>query len=200
MEQRHLNLILNNRQHLLVKEIRITKIIENLQRFQPHSLLLRVLPTLWNFSILRLTRQAQSMRLHRTIREELQSWPMHLLNNQQMIHRQPFLSVEILLRSTTSMMRDHSEIRMLAIISTEVRTAVGKIKIKRSSIRVTGRNRRQTITIKMMGRVRGNTMRRTHMGMSRSSLRLPYNLRKLLKLILLLLLGDNKLIEIFTKD
>jgi hypothetical protein len=79
------------------------------------------------------------------------------------------------------MMRDHSEIRMLAIISTGEGTAAGKIKMNRSSIRVTGKNRRQIITIKMMGRVRGNTMRRTHMGMSRNSLRLLYNLKKLLK-------------------
>ena len=69
---------------------------------------------------------------------------------------------------------------MLAIISTRVRT-VGKIKMNRSSIRVMERNRLQIITIKMMGRVRGNTMKRTHMGMSRSSLRLLYNLKKLLK-------------------
>jgi hypothetical protein len=74
------------------------------------------------------------------------------------------------------MMKDHLEIRM---VSTEV-PMVGKIKTNRSSIRVMGRNKYQTITIKMMVRMRENTMRKINMGMSRSSLRLRYNLRKLL--------------------
>jgi hypothetical protein len=82
-------------------------------------------------------------------------------------------------------MKDHSEIR----ISIERKTrkiiminSVVKI-INRRSIRVTGMNSHQTITIKMMVRKMGNTMRRTNMGMSRriSSLRLLFNLRKLMK-------------------
>lgn len=84
-----------------------------------------------------------------------------------------------------SMMKDHSEIR----ISIERKTrkikminSVVKI-INRRSIRVTGMNSRQTTTIEMMARKMGNTMRRTNMGMSRriSSLRLLFNLRKLMK-------------------
>lgn len=176
MEQQRLNLILNNPQHLLVKETKITKITENLKKLLAHSLPLRVLHTQWSFSILRLMKQAQSMKSHRTTSEEPQSCPIHLPSSKQMIHRQPFLSVEILLRSTTTMMKDHSEIRM---VSTEV-PMVGKIKTNRSSIRVMGRNKYQTITIKMMVRMRENTMRKINMGMSRSSLRLLYNLRKLL--------------------
>jgi hypothetical protein len=97
-----------------------------------------------------------------------------------MIHRLPFLSVEIQLRSPTTMMRDHSEIRMVAIISTE-EGMMTKNKTSRSSIKFMVRNRRQTITIKMMVRRRGNTMRRISMGMSRNRLKLQFNLRKLLK-------------------
>lgn len=84
-----------------------------------------------------------------------------------------------------SMMKDHSEIRIS--IEWKMRkiimiNSVVKI-INRRSIRVTGMNSRQTTTIEMMARKMENTMRRTNMGMSRriSSLRLLYNLRKLMK-------------------
>jgi hypothetical protein len=60
------------------------------------------------------------------------------------------------------------------------------------------KNRQQTITIKMMVRMRETTMRRINMGMSRDSRRLLYNLRKLMKGLLLLLLEDSKPIEIST--
>ena len=120
-----------------------------------------------------------------------------------MIHRRLFRLAEILPRSPMSMMKDHSEIRIS--IERKMRkiimiNSVVKI-INRRSIRVTGMNSHQTITIKMMVRKMENTMRRTNMGMSRriSSLRLLYNLRKLMKWLLLLLLEDNKPIEIFSK-
>ena len=142
------------------------------------------------------------MRSHRTIREDLQLCPQinYLLSNsrQKMIHRQLFRLEEILLRSTTSMMKDHSEIRMVAIAINLEEGKIIKIKMNRSSIRVMGKNRHQTITIKMMVRMRGNTMKRINTVMSRDSRRLLYNLIKLMKGLLLLLLEDRKRIEIST--
>jgi hypothetical protein len=142
------------------------------------------------------------MRSHRTIREDLQLCLQinYLLSNnrQKMIHRQLFRLEEILLRSTTSLMKDHSEIRMVAIAINLEEGKIIKIKMNRSSIRVMGKNSHQTITIKMMVRMRGNTMKRINTVMSRVSRRLLYNLIKLMKGLLLLLLEDRKRIEIST--